>query len=390
MPIQVLLAEHDDVGGLYPFSLTHCAWELRVGAFTILERWQRSVPTASVTVVSERDLHMRSFVERYPATAPYQPLPTLIVAGHLVVSPRVMRQMVEMCAASSRTIVFYCSEQPVGVFLTDALQSPAVATAILETVNPEETVTVDVAGRVITRLWQTLDHVADAVLWDAALLHHDVDDDASVHPTAVIDTRKGPVLVLDHAEIGAFCVIEGPCVVGNHSLVKPHASLRGSVIGPDCRVAGEISATIVQGHSNKQHDGFLGHSYVGEWCNLGAGTTTSNLKNTYGHVRVQMPWLAEDTQRQFLGTLMGDHVRTAIGTRLATGTVIGVSVNIVSDGFPPRAVESFTWMVGGSGIVYDADKAIAVARAAMARRMMELGPDTEALLRAIYTQTLGT
>jgi UDP-N-acetylglucosamine diphosphorylase/glucosamine-1-phosphate N-acetyltransferase len=389
MRVQVLLVEHDDVGGLYPFSTTHCAWELRVGAFTILERWQRSVPTTSVTVASDRDLHMRSFVERYETTAPYQPLPTLIVAAHVLISPSVMRQMVEACAATNHPMLFYCGGQPMGVFLMQAPESPAMAVAALDTIDVHDTHTIDVAGHVITRMWQALDHIADAIRWDAQLVQEHIHHDASIHPTAVIDATGGPVLLLEHAQVGPLALITGPCVVGAHSIVRPHASLNTVVVGPTSRISGEVSHSIMQGYGNKQHDGFVGHTFIGEWCNLGAGTITSNLKNTYGHVHMTMPWLEEDTQRQFVGTLMGDHVRTAIGTRFSTGTVIGTFANVVSDGFPPRAIGPFTWMVGGSGAVYDIDKALAVARAAMARRMTDLGRATEAVLREVHRQAHG-
>jgi UDP-N-acetylglucosamine diphosphorylase/glucosamine-1-phosphate N-acetyltransferase len=171
--------------------------------------------------------------------------------------------------------------------------------------------------------------------------------------------------------------------------VKPFSNIAHGVIGPVCKVAGEIEKSVIQGYSNKQHDGFLGHSYLGEWCNLGAGTITSDLKNTYGHVRVTMPWLEEDTQRTFVGLLMGDHSKSAIGTRFTTGTVCGICCNIVADNFPPAYLPPFTWLKPTEQQVYEVNKALDVARAVTARRMVDLGPSTEALLRDQYRTTHG-
>lgn len=389
MAIQILLIEHDDVGGLYPFTATHCSWELRTGAFTILERWQRSVPIDSITVASHRDLHVRSFVERHPHTSAYQALPTLIVVGHLLVSPSVMRQMMEVCSSSTQPIVFFCNGHVAGTFLPEAPNTPVAATAVLDTIDVSTCRTIELSGHLINRLWFALDHIDESIRWDSALIGDHVDDDASVHSTVVIDESHGPVIIMEGARIGAYSVLTGPTVIGPRSLVKPFSNIAHGVIGPVCKVAGEIEKSIIQGYSNKQHDGFLGHSYLGEWCNLGAGTITSDLKNTYGHVRVHMPWLEEDTQRTFVGLMMGDHSKSAIGTRFTTGTVCGVCCNVVADNFPPSQLPSFTWLKPTEQQTYDVNKAIEVARAVMARRMIDLGPSTEALLRDQYRLTHG-
>jgi UDP-N-acetylglucosamine diphosphorylase/glucosamine-1-phosphate N-acetyltransferase len=184
-------------------------------------------------------------------------------------------------------------------------------------------------------------------------------------------------MICEGAIIEPLAVISGPAVIGPSSTVRPHADIKHSVIGPGCKVGGEIEESILQGWSNKQHLGFLGHSYICEWVNLGAGTTNSDLKNTYGHVLVTMPWGREDTQRMFVGLLMGDHSKSAIGTQFLTGTVCGVSSNVVSTGFPPQSIPSFRWL----DTSYDVDKAVSVAKTVMQRRSKVLGESTEQLLR---------
>lgn len=389
MSLQVLLIEHEDVGGLYPFSQLHCSWELRTGAFTILERWQKSLPNASVTVSTHRVLHLRSFVERYPKTDHFLSRPTMIIAGHLVTSPLVMRQMAETCATSTEPILFYCSGQAVGAFVPHEMSSPEEARINIDMLDADVCRTIEISGHTLNRLWQTLDLIKPCINWDSELLQHHVDDEAVVHPTTVIDTSGGPVLILEGAHVGPLSVIVGPTVIGESSTVNAHAHIKSSVIGPRCKVGGEISESIFQGFANKQHDGFLGNSFIGEWANLGAGTTTSNLKNTYGHVRVSLPWLEEDTQRMFLGLLMGDHSKSGIGSRFDTGSVCGTSSNIVANLIAPRQIGSFRWLTPTTSEPYILDKALKVMKAVMARRMREMGPSEEELIKEVERKTHG-
>src|SRR5439155_18383601 len=132
----------------------------------------------------------------------------------------------------------------------------------------------------------------------------------------------GPILIQENATVEPLAYVEGPAVIGERTLVKVGAKIRGgSSIGPVCKVGGEVEASIFQGYANKQHDGFVGHSYVGEWVNLGANTVTSDLKNTYGNVSVPLHGTPIDTGMRFVGTIIGDHSKTGICTALTTGTV---------------------------------------------------------------------
>ncbi|MBP6510166.1 MAG: hypothetical protein KA339_06380 [Candidatus Kapabacteria bacterium] len=375
--VQILLLEQDDVEGLYPFTATHCSWEIRTGLFTILERWQHALPNNSVSVVSHRDLHVRSFVERNPHTTAFVSAPSLLIAGHVLLSPSVMRKLVETCEQRTEAFLVTCSGHVVGAYVPTDLVTPDEAVHHLESIDPDKLGSVDCIGNVLHRQWQALDHIADSIEWDASLLDQSIASSASIHPSSVIDDSNGSVVIGEDVEIGPFCVITGPVAIGSGTKVKPHTTIHTSVIGPMCKVAGEIEDSVIHGYSNKQHHGFLGHSYLGEWVNLGAGTTTSDLKNNYGHIRVDLPWGQEDTQRKFLGILMGDHSKSAIGTMFTTGTVCGVSSNIVASVLPERSISSFRWL----DKQYETDRAIDVARTVMARRNTSLGPETEALLR---------
>jgi UDP-N-acetylglucosamine diphosphorylase/glucosamine-1-phosphate N-acetyltransferase len=209
-----------------------------------------------------------------------------------------------------------------------------------------------------------------------------------IDPGVVLDAREGPIVLGDRTRVMANTVIQGPVCAGPDCLFKPLTrAMDGVCLGPVCRVGGEIDATILQGFSNKQHDGFLGHSYVGSWVNLGAATDTSDLRNDYGLVRVTIAGEEVDTGSRHVGSLVGDHSKTAIHTRLNTGTVIGVSANVFGSDFPPREIPSFTWGGGPEMREYRLEKAIEVASIVTARRDVVFGPHGEALFGALHRAT---
>ena len=204
---------------------------------------------------------------------------------------------------------------------------------------------------------------------------------------AVLDATHGPIFLGEEVHIQQNAVVLGPAAIGPHSVIRVGAKIEGPVsFGAVCKVGGEVEGSILQGYSNKQHDGYLGHAYLGSWVNLGAMTTNSDLKNNYGMVRVLLPSGEIDTGQQFVGAFIGDHSKTAIGTLLNTGTVIGFSCNIAAQGFPPKHVPSFSWIGPLGTESYDLEKALAVARIVMQRRRMALEPADEVVFRAIHDE----
>ena len=203
---------------------------------------------------------------------------------------------------------------------------------------------------------------------------------AIIKPGVVLDAENGPIHIERNVEIHANAVIQGPCYIGNNSTIRPAAVIRaGTTIGPVCKVGGEIKASIFHGYSNKQHDGFLGHSYVAEWVNLGADTITGDLKNTYGTIRAYINGIGVESGRHFVGSTIGDHSKTGIGTILPTGCIVGVASNVFTQTAVPKFVPSFAWLTEAGMTNYRIDKAINIARTVMARRDVDLG-DTEARL----------
>ncbi len=202
-----------------------------------------------------------------------------------------------------------------------------------------------------------------------------------VEPGVVLDTREGPVVVEQHTYVMSGSRLEGPLYLGPGSQVLGDA-VRASVIGPRCRVRGEVASTLFLGYANKAHYGFVGHSVIGRWVNLGAGTTTSNLKNTYGPVRLRLPSGDLETGRQFLGSLIGDHAKTAIGTQLDTGSVIGAGASVFGVVRPGKHVPPFAWGESGERLARDAF--LTIAERVMPRRGVAVTEEVRRMLGAIY------
>lgn len=210
---------------------------------------------------------------------------------------------------------------------------------------------------------------------------------ASVEPGVVFDLRHGAVVIDQGSEIRSGTRLEGPLYVGPSTRVLG-GFLRASVFGPECRIHGEISASVFLGFANKSHDGFVGHSIVGQWVNIGAGTTTSNLKNTYGPVRLEVNGLRIETGRLNLGSLIGDHAKTAIGTLLATGTVISAGANVFGPATPPKYVPPFAWGCAGGERMTE-DGFLRIAERVMGRRNVTFSPERRESLRLAYQRSTG-
>ncbi len=201
---------------------------------------------------------------------------------------------------------------------------------------------------------------------------------AKVKPAAVLDAEGGPIYIAENATVSPNVTIQGPCYIGPNTLIQPASLIReGTSIGAWCKVGGEVEGTIIHGYSNKQHYGFLGHAYVGEWVNLGAGTVNSDLKNTYGSVRVAVNGQSIDTGHMFVGSFIGDHAKTGINVALPTGCVIGFAANVFLSRYPEKFVPSFAWQTDERCSVYDPQRALAVAKKAMSRRKVEMSPAEE-------------
>jgi UDP-N-acetylglucosamine diphosphorylase / glucose-1-phosphate thymidylyltransferase / UDP-N-acetylgalactosamine diphosphorylase / glucosamine-1-phosphate N-acetyltransferase / galactosamine-1-phosphate N-acetyltransferase len=240
-------------------------------------------------------------------------------------------------------------------------------------------------GRKINNLWDLIVNLKEDLEEDLKGMGYGVR--GKVHPSAVIYSPER-VLIEEGAEIEACAVLDarqGPIYIGKGTIVKAGANLRGPVsIGPECRIGGEVSHSIFHGHSNKAHYGFIGHSYIGEWVNLGAGTTNSNLKNNYGTVKVQVGGQSVDSGQQFLGCLIGDYAKLGIGTLITTGAVIGLGANVLGGKVTPKYVPNFQW---DETTRYRLEDFLKAAEVMMGRRGLKLDPMRLAKIKEAYNVT---
>jgi len=217
---------------------------------------------------------------------------------------------------------------------------------------------------------------------------------ARVMAGAVLNAEGGPIVVRENATVEPLAYVEGPAAIGESAIVRAGAKIRqGTSIGPVCRVGGEIAETVFQGYANKQHDGFLGHSFVGEWVNLGANTNNSDLKNTYTPVRTfrsardYLEKKGEDSGQLLLGLQLGDFTKTGISTSFTTGASVGVGCNLFGTELMPSYVPSFVWGSPGSFQEHRIDPMMATAQRAMERREVPLASELDALLRRAHEET---
>lgn len=362
-------------GGTFgPLTDLRPASELRCGLWTIEERLAARAPAGATTVVHGR----------------------LLSAGIL-----------DGLAAGERRFrkdgTFLAARLPQGA--DDAAVRAAVETAPTDAERRFDADLASAPWDITTRLGTTLDEDLSAHAPAGAVkraLRPDegqsfgahpilVDPTATIGPLCVFDASKGAIVIGKGATVRPLSVLVGPCVIGEGTIVSERALIKASTaIGPHCRVGGEIGGTIFQGYSNKSHDGHLGDSFVGEWVNIGAGSDNSNLLNTYGEVivRLEADGGLLRTGRQFWGSVIGDHAKLAIGTRLMTGTTIGTGAMIACSKPPATLVPRFAWLTDATDgpKAFRIDKFLETARAMMSRRHVEVTPAYEARIRALHAK----
>lgn len=215
-----------------------------------------------------------------------------------------------------------------------------------------------------------------------------IDKGTKINPFVFLDASDGPIYIGKDVEIMSHVTIKGPVYIGDKSLIKSHTAIyHKTSIGKVCKIGGEIENSIIMDFTNKQHEGFLGHSYLCSWINVGASTNNSDLKNNYSSVDVYINGKIINSGSQFVGLFMGDHSKTAINTMFNTGTTIGVACNIFGSGFPPKYIPSFSWGGHESLITYDINKCIETAQIVMKRRNIDLTKNEKELLGKVFELT---
>ncbi|MCG8346702.1 MAG: GlmU family protein [Chloroflexales bacterium] len=414
--MSILLFEGEGWRNFAPLAHTRPLFELRCGGFTLRER-------------------LIAFLERLAAQGKQR------LAVHGLCRPHLMgyygvygglgallRESEPITLVNGRAVDLTwlpsLLDAPVGTVyeaqgvLLGARLSPALASAVLYYLREQQAGdalaelrrfvrVVEVDSKLLTYPWDLIAATGEQLVHDLPLFaarlpsyaatdplvtvrgapHVYVAPSARLDGPIVLDARDGPIFIDDKAHIEPFSFIQGPAYIGVGSLIAS-ARIRGETsIGPTCRIGGEVEASVIQGFSNKHHDGFLGHSWLGEWVNIGAMTTNSDLKNNYGSVRMTLEGIGQfDTGTLKLGCFLADHVKLGIGLHLNGGTVISTASNIFGVHVAPKTVPPFTW--GGEVFrEYRIDGMINVARKVMQRRKQDLTAEYETMLRAVFAMT---
>jgi UDP-N-acetylglucosamine diphosphorylase/glucosamine-1-phosphate N-acetyltransferase len=383
-PMNVVLFDNPAVRlNLLPLTYTRPVAALRVGILTLAEKWAHEL-NGSVSYLTEAYLQ-----EKFPCT---RTADNLFIEGSLCPNA----QLVE-AIASLKTGEGLQQDNRVLAFRAANEDAP-----VNYRPYPDAVLHID-------QLWKIFQHNAAELQQDFIRLTtrrtsapvtdphtrlynpQNIFLEEGVHiKAAVLNAEEGPIYLGRNTVVQEGALIKGPFALCEGAHVNMGAKMRGdTTVGPYCKVGGEISASVIMGYSNKAHDGFLGHSVIGEWCNLGADTNTSNLKNNYEPVKL---WNYAkggfvQTGQQFCGLIMGDHSKCGINTMFNTGTVVGVSANIFGDGFPRNFIPSFSWGGAAGFTTYQLDKALQTAARVMERRNQKLTDVDTRLLTHVFNQS---
>lgn len=374
-----------------PFALTRPIGEMRAGAKLMRQRWEFALKMRATGFVSSE--HLATFEE---LDAP-PGITGRIRKGAIVANSR----FAPMLAAVAPGDVWSSAGRVVACVLPRDVELKELKDGRvgLEEFAKRDGKRVEVTGVWMDQVWDFMVHLNHQLATDIEVLSKGarkaegitstgphgvfVEEGATIEPFVFFDCSAGPVLIRRKATVLANTRIAGPCVIGVESTIGTD-KISGCSIGDHCKVHGEMSGSILLGHANKNHDGFVGNSYLGRWVNLGAGTITSNLKNTYGSIALWTPLGERDTGMQFLGSLIGDHAKTGIGATLTTGSVIGAGANVFGTGTAPKAVPPFAWGDAPPYSTYSLGKFLEVARRVMSRRHVELSEKQAKVLSAAH------
>lgn len=374
---------------LLPLTFTKPVSEIRIGILTISEKWEKYL-SSKVSFQTQAYLN-----QKYKANYTND---SLFINGKICPSEQLMTLISQLKLNTgikkNNTLIAYRDSKALPLDLETAL---AVSSEI------------DSEYIFVENVWDIFSKNGDAIKVDFELItrgrtsqplssSNTVIGDAkqifleegAVVEAAILNTNAGPIYIAKDAEIMEGSVVRGPFSLGEHAALKLSTKIYGpTTVGPHSKVGGEVNNSVIFAYSNKGHDGFLGNSVIGEWCNLGADTNNSNLKNNYGNVKLyNYPQdKMVDTGLQFCGLIMGDHSKCGINTMFNTGTVVGVGANIFGGGFPPTHIPSFSWGGADGMEEYKFDKMIETANRVYARRNLTVDAVEKQILETVFKNT---
>ncbi|MEM4465911.1 MAG: putative sugar nucleotidyl transferase [Nitrososphaerota archaeon] len=402
--MKILLFEDEFTENLYPITYTRASFEIRIGLKNMVEKIYDQLKPEKIYILC-RDYIREVVCKKYPYTIPWDGSTIddiLIINGLLCLGERELKEIMKIIStkdsvliSNGRIVAAHISENILKKNVLEKIHDIKKIQNLLETFRSDSV-------RIISYPWQLVKYSLEVFVEEFNSYSQDssnlgdnvyvrgsrdnvkIDENTYIEPSVLIDVRKGPVYIGRNVEVEYQSRIAGPAYIGRDSIIYG-ARIESSIIGEVCRIGGEVVNSVISRYSNKRHFGFLGHSFIGEWVNLGAGFTNSNLKNTYGTVKMKIGDKLIDTGETFVGCFIGDHVRASIGTLLYTGKKIGVASQI--HGIVVRDVPCFTFYAKSLGveiIELEFEDVLKSISRMMARRNIELSEAEVSLLRKVY------
>ncbi|MEX0721361.1 MAG: putative sugar nucleotidyl transferase [Balneolaceae bacterium] len=394
--MQICFFSDDKAANFYPLTLTRPVDDLRIGIFTIKQKWEYALQAENISRIVPKYLEgifpkgdISGNKDCYWINSRYLPSQSLIKQIQNLEEDSFLTFDSDIVAAKiggKQSREFFQQDE----IKTEGLNKTTTSTAKniqylwdLISLNSSE-IEYDIPQSKLIPLVE----YADKYNFVAQKTHNIfVSKDVIIEPGCTFIAEKGPIVIQSGATIEAGSILRGPVAVCEQATVKMASRIYGgTTIGPVCKVGGEVSGCIFHSYTNKAHDGFTGSSLFGQWVNLGANTITSNLKNDYSSIKI-VDWSTEipiDTTLQFFGTVMADHSKTAINTMLNTGTLCGVSSNIFIDELSPKRIPSFSWVGSKNFELYRFEKALEVMQAMMKRRSIKLSKEYHEMMKYIF------
>ncbi|MEL6484460.1 MAG: GlmU family protein [Bacteroidota bacterium] len=382
-----ILADGTFREALLPLTYTRPISDIRIGILTIKEKWEKHL---GATVSDKTEAYLS---DKFPMVSA---LDNVVIHSIFLPNP----QLVSAIKALSENEMLLYGEIIIAYRTTDAKQEPSTDTF--------KGVSFEGEPMTITNPWDIFSKNGEAIEEDFQLLTQgrksqpisetnqvvNADsiflEEGAMVEFSILNASTGPIYIGKNATILEGCIVRGAFALCESAILKMGAKIYGpTTAGPGCKLGGEVNNSVLFANSNKGHEGFLGNSVLGEWCNLGADTNTSNLKNNYAEVRL-WNYKTEGFARtglQFCGLIMGDHSKCGINTMFNTGTVVGVSANIFGSGYPRNFIPSFTWGGASGFTTYLPKKAYEAATAMMKRREIDFNETEEAILTEVFEQT---
>lgn len=409
--MKILVYEDPKHTDLYPLNLLRASFDIKCGANTLLERI-----TGILNRKFEISLYCRQSIEPYLKEIHDNKInfitddDYLFLNGKVVFTDELMKILLSYkedntyFTCNDLVVAAYFNRSRVGIFrdrINKQHEGNLFGKEMFELIKADKIELNPVSPvHIITYPWDVIKHIVKGGLEDDLKYFLRANKKftsrktgskskgiftgkkVAIHPQVILDSSEGTIVIDDNAKIEPFTFIKGPVYIGKNVLIKSGARIYGPcVIGEYSKVAGETAESIFHSYVNKQHDGFIGHSYVCPFVNFGADTVTSDLKNNYSTVRIRRNGEDIDTGMQLLGTIAGDHSKTSINTMLNTGSVIGIFANLFGGGFHPKEIGSFSWNESGKpSVKYDVVKAIATARIVMGRRRIMMSEEYEKMV----------